>query len=128
MPLHILGPMVVIGVIAIAVLLHLLGLSRQLRFDDSAARMAWLRHFPDIPVRDVVLAPDGHAALILTPDGPGVVFAMGADSAAKPLSGARLRQSTDSLGFVFDDIGTPRLTLPMPPAQQERWIKAMGPL
>ena len=128
MPLHILGPMVVIGVLAIAVLLHLLGLSQRLRFDAGSARQAWLRHFPDAAIQDVFVAPDGHAALILSSDGPGVVFAMGADSAAKFLRGAELQPDHKDLHIRYSDIGTPVISIPMPSLQQDRWIKAMGPL
>ena len=55
MPLHILGPMVVIGIAGIVVILHLLGLSRTRRFDSEAeARAAWEREM-DAPVSRVIL-------------------------------------------------------------------------
>ena len=128
MPLHILGPMVVIGVIGVAILLHLMGLSKRLRFDESTARAAWLRHFPDASVRTVHVAPDGHAALIHSTDGPGIVWAMGADSAARFVHGARPEQRPDQLVLHFRDIGTPTIRLAVPAALQDDWLKEIGPL
>lgn len=128
MPLEILGPIVVLGISGIALALHLLGQSARLSFDDASARQAWLRHFPSASVRDVMIAPDGHSALIHSTQGYGVVWAMGADSSARFVAGAKARPSGDELMFLFNDLGTPRIRLSLPTQTQDKWLKTMGPL
>jgi hypothetical protein len=112
MPLEILLVLVVGGIAAIAVLTHLFGLSRRAGFaDEDAARAGWLREFPDEPVTGVTLLSDGHAALITTGHGAGIVWTMGADTVARHLAGARAQRRGDRLILRFPDWGAPRLAL-----------------
>ena len=71
MPLSVLLPLVACGIIGIAVIVHLLGLSRAARLGDAGVAAApWLREFPeDTPTR-VILSHDQHAALIEPNPGP----------------------------------------------------------
>ena len=62
MPLDILLLLVIGGLGAIALLLHLSGRSEQRVLDDDSARSEWLRHFPEHEVREVVLSRNRHAA------------------------------------------------------------------
>ncbi|SDN52942.1 hypothetical protein SAMN05216196_101809 [Lutimaribacter pacificus] len=123
MPLHILGILVVGGIAGVAVLLHLLGLSRVRRFgDEAAARAAWAAEFPDIPANRAVLCRNRAAALIETPQGPGVVWPMGADSTARFLTGARIARSRDGLTIRLPDYTAPRIRLTLDPDEAEAWL------
>ena len=63
MPLELLLVLVIGGIAGIAVLLHVLGFSRSLTFEDeAAARAAWLRAFPDDTVTGVTLSESQSAA------------------------------------------------------------------
>ena len=129
MPLSILGPMVVIGIAGIAILLHLLGLSRTVTLaDDTAARAAWDDEFGnEDPARAVTLAHDGHAALIETAMGrPGIVFAMGADTAARYLDGARVTPIADGLRIDLPDFTAPHIKLHLDAGEAARWPDLIG--
>ncbi len=122
MPLSILLPMVVLGIAGIAVLLHVLGLSRRATLSDAAAaRAAWLREFPeDSPIR-VILCHDHSAALIETARGRGVVWPMGADTTARYLNGARIRQRKTGLTLDLPDYTAPRIRLTLAPDEAANW-------
>jgi hypothetical protein len=122
MPLHILGPAVVLGIALIVLLTHLLGFSRRYAFATEAdARARWLREWPLDDVRAVMIADDRHTALVQTQDGPGVVWALGADTVAKRLSRADLRQIADGLALDFPDFALRHLRLHLSPEEAERW-------
>ena len=122
MPLSILLPMVVLGIAGIAVLLHMLGLSRPAVLqDEGAARAAWLDEFPaDTPLR-VVLSHDNHAALIETAQGHGIVWPMGADTTARYVDGARITRTATGLRFDLADYSAPRIHLTLDAAEITRW-------
>ena len=126
MPLSILLPMVVMGIAAIAVLLHLLGLSRRATLPDAAAaRAAWLREFPgDAPVH-VTLCQNHSAALIKTGQGRGVVWPMGADTTARYLTGARARRTKTGLRLDLPDYTAPRIHLTLDPDETAAWQDAL---
>jgi hypothetical protein len=126
MPLSILLPMVVLGIAAIAGLLHLLGLSRRATLRDAAAaRMAWLREFPtDAPIH-VTLCHDRSAALIATGQGRGVVWPMGADTTARYLTGARARSTKTGLRLDLSDYTAPRIHLSLDPDEAGAWQNAL---
>ncbi|WP_071673388.1 hypothetical protein [Nioella nitratireducens] len=122
MPLHILIILVVGGIAGIAMLTHVFGLSKPLRFEtDEQARAAWLRSWPEDRITDIHLAPDGTAALIETDHGPGVVFPMGADSSGHRMTGAEARETASGLRLTFHDFGTPRLDVCLPPEARNHW-------
>ncbi len=128
MPLNILLPMVVIGIAGIAALLHLLGLSRALHFaDPDSARAAWNREFPDTPALQVILCQNKRAALIDTPDGPGVVWSMGADSTARFLTGARAMRKPDGIALRLPDFTAPNLRLRLDPDETNLWLTHLQP-
>lgn len=128
MPLSILLPMVGLGIGAIALLLHALGLSRPLRFDDAAAaRAAWARAFPDSPAQRTTLSHDRTAALIETADGPGVVWPMGADSAARFVAGARATRRPDGMILHLPDFTAPQIRLHLTPDEADTWRTRLSP-
>lgn len=126
MPLSILLPMVVLGIACIAVLLHLLGLSRRaVLADEAAARAAWLREFPTDTPLHVTLCQDRCAALIETGRGRGVVLPMGADTTARYLTGARARVGATGLRLDLPDYTAPRIHLTLAPDEVAAWQDAL---
>jgi len=126
MPLSILLPMVVVGIAGIAVLLHLLGLSRRATLADAAkARAAWLREFPtDAPIH-VTLCDNRSAALIATETGRGVVWPMGADTTARYLTGARVTKTSSGLRLDLPDYTAPRIHIALDPDEATAWQDAL---
>ncbi|GAW35609.1 hypothetical protein RA2_02673 [Roseovarius sp. A-2] len=126
MPLSILLPMVVVGIACIAVLLHLLGLSRRATLPDTAAaRAAWLREFPaDAPIH-VTLCDNRSAALIATETRRGVVWPMGADTTARYLTGARARRTKTGLRLNLPDYTAPQIHLALDPDEVAAWQDAL---
>ncbi|KAJ56104.1 hypothetical protein ACMU_10125 [Actibacterium mucosum KCTC 23349] len=121
MPLEILGPLVVFGILFVAVLLHLLGYSRRVNLRDEAqARAAWVREFPDTKVLQVAMAGNGRAALVMSSAGAGIVWAFGADTVARRLS-PKARLHGDHIALRFPDYGTGQLRIPLPPETVAQW-------
>lgn len=124
MPLEILLILVVGGIGAIALLLHLTGRSRLIQLDEEAARAAWLRQFPDLPVQEVLLAQTHQAALITTATEPqclGLVWSFGADTVARDLQAAEVQASNGNLRIEFKDFAAPHAHLRLPPREAEQW-------
>jgi hypothetical protein len=122
MPLSILLPMVIAGIAGIALLLHLLGLSKPAVIADEAqARRAWLREYPDDPPLRVRLCRARSAALIETARGCGVVWPMGADTTARHLSVAGVRRVRTGLTLDLPDYTAPRIRLRLSPEEVEQW-------
>ena len=127
MPLATLLILVVGGIAAIALLLHLLGKSAALELSEESARAAWLRQFPDDTVHAVILAESRHAALIETQAGTGLIWSFGADTVARPLGGARLSETTNALHIRFPDITAPGISLRLSPAERADWQTRISP-
>ena len=122
MPLHILLPLVVLGIAGIALVLHLLGYSRRATIRDRAhAERLWRHHWPEDEVSDALVATDGHAALVQTARGPGILWAFGADTSARLLAGARLMPGNDALRLRLRDFTAPSVTLRLPPDEARTW-------
>lgn len=112
MPLHILGVLVVVGLIGLAVLMHTMGLTTRRKLSNTEdARAAWQREFPRIPPGSVLLCRNGTSALLETAQGPGVVWAMGEDTTARFLTGGQLQQQGRKLILRLPDFSAPRITL-----------------
>ncbi|HKK84963.1 MAG TPA: hypothetical protein VJ942_05505 [Roseovarius sp.] len=126
MPLNVLLPMVVFGIVGIAVLLHYMGWSKPATLaDESAARKAWLEEFPDDPPKRVVLSHDHHAALIDTEKGHGVVWPMGADTTARYLTDAKITRTTKGLRIDLPDYTAPRIHLTLDTDEANQWPDLM---
>lgn len=126
MPLEILVVMVVGGISAIAVALHLLGKSARVMLTEESARAAWARQFPDCPVKSVSLSADAHAALLCTAEGQGLVWALGADTAARSLKGAHLDATDNGLSIRFDDFTAPKVGVALSPAERKAWRETVN--
>jgi len=127
MPLYVLLILVAGGIALIALLLHLLGKSRRTILSEASARAAWTRHFPGEIARDVTLSQDRHAALITGENGPGLLWAFGADTVARHLQNFDLKPGPDHLTVVFHDFTAPRVALRLSKAERALWPKRMTP-
>ena len=109
MPLDVMIPMVVIGIAGIGVLTYLLGWAKPVSFAvPEDAMRAWAENFPDGPApTSAVVAGDGRAALVETEEGPGLIWAMGQDCAARLLAAADVTPTKKGLRVDFHDFGTP---------------------
>ena len=124
MPITVLAALVVFGIAGIAVLTVLFGFNKRRSFIDAEdAGRAWLREFPDLEPRDITLSQDGCHALVQTDQGAGIVWSMGADSAARLLTGARVKQSVKGLDLRLRDYTAPRIRAALTPDQQTIWLK-----
>jgi len=126
MPLNILLILVIGGIALIALLLHLLGKSRLTVLSQEGARSDWHRHFPDDEILDLIVARDGHAALVQTGQGPGLLWAFGADTVARHLRDFDLLEEPDHLKVIFHDFTAPSATLHLSEPERPVWQKMMS--
>ena len=126
MPLNILIILVVGGISLIALLLHLLGKSRQITLSQEDARTAWHRHFPDDLILDLIVTHDGHAALVQTEQGPGLLWSFGADTVARHLRDYDLLDEPGGTKVIFHDFSAPSATLHLTDAERPIWQKMMS--
>ncbi len=126
MPLNILIILVVGGISLIALLLHLLGKSRQITLSLEDARTAWHRHFPDDLILDLIVAHDGHAALVQTEQGPGLLWSFGADTVARHLRDFDLLDEPGGTKVIFRDFAAPSATLHLSDAERPIWQEMMS--
>lgn len=126
MPLNVLLILVVGGISLIALLLHLLGKSRQITLSLEDARTALHRHFPDDQIVDLMVASDGHAALVQTDQGPGLLWSFGADTVARHLRDYDLLNEPHHIRVIFHDFSAPSATLHLTDAERPTWQKLMS--
>lgn len=127
MPLEILLILVIGGIALIAFVLHALGKSARRVMSPEEVREAWNRHFPDDTVTDVTLARDGHAALVATEQGNGLIWAFGADTVARHLLDYDLIETGNGLQVRFHDYTAPSVTLHLAPDERPDWTALMRP-
>lgn len=127
MPLEILLVLVVGGIAGITALLHLSGRSRLRLLDVDSARIEWLRHFPGDDVLTVTVSQNGHAAIIRTETGRGLVWAFGADTVARHLLDFDWIDSPDGIEVQFHDFGTPGVTLHLEETERRHWRHLLEP-
>ena len=125
MPLHILLILVIGGISGIAVVLHLLGLSKCAPLDDRAARQGWKRHFPEDIIHALTPNATQTAALVQTDHGPGIVWRLGADTVARRITGAKITPATTGLRLSFPDFGAPKVDLPLTQSERTHWQSAL---
>ncbi|OIQ35062.1 MAG: hypothetical protein BM559_03650 [Roseobacter sp. MedPE-SWchi] len=124
MPLELLLILVIGGIAAIALLLHLTGRSDLRVLGEAQAREAWLRQFPESPIADLTLAKDGHAALIQTADDSaelGLVWSFGADTVARFLADAKLSPCKQGLHLRLADFSAPKVHLHLSQPEAMLW-------
>lgn len=128
MPLGILLALVVGGIAGITLLLHITGKSRVHVLTPEAASTQWLRHFPDDAVIDVTVTHDGHAALVRTKAGPGLLWSFGADTVARYLLDCTQHAHPDGLAIRFRDFSAPYVILHLDETERRHWHNLMDPL
>lgn len=126
MPLELLLILVIGGISGIALVLHLTGHSQIPPMDDATARAGWLRHYPDEPAIDLLLARNGRAAVVFTADEHGVVWQTGADTIARKLGDHAFQETPGGLVIRFDDFGAPRLKLALSDAEASNWKQQLS--
>lgn len=127
MPLEILLVLVVGGIAGVTLLLHLTGRSQQFNLSANSARDQWIRHFPDDTVIDVTVAHNGHAALVRTETGPGLLWSFGADTVAQHLLDYDLLDRTDGFEIQFHNFGTPKAIIHLDEFERRHWRDLMEP-
>jgi len=127
MPLYLLLILVIGGISMVALLLHRLGKSDKVVLDAQTARHAWTRHFPDNEVHNVIVAQDGHAALVETDHGPGLLWSFGADTVGRHLQGYHLNKAPDHLTVIFADFSAPRVTVHLNDDERPTWQQKLAP-
>lgn len=123
MPLEILGPMVVFGILGIALLLHLAGQTDPLRLkNEKDVIRAWQREHPDDEVTRIHIAANKRSALLRTKEGAlGLVRTLGADTALHDLSQSQWSTKGNTLTLRSDDFSAPRIRLTLAPEEQALW-------
>lgn len=126
MPLELLLILVIGGIAAIALALHVLGLTSPLRLTDAGdAIAAWQREFPDSTPLKATLSHSGRAALIETNEGLGLVWVMGADTTARYLDRATLKEQVSDLLVTLPDYSAPRIRLRLSLGEMPQWKRLM---
>ena len=127
MPLEILLVLVVGGIAGITLLLHATGKSRLRLLTPDTARSEWLRHAPEDHIIDVMIAQDGHAALIRTDAGKGLLWSFGADTVARHLLDFDWMDHPKGIEVQFHDFSTPRVILSLDDSERQHWRLMMDP-
>jgi len=110
------------GIAGIAILLHLLGMSKPRIFETEAEVQAvWLAEYPDTLVRKILLSKNQHFALVRSSAGEGVVWPMGADGAARLLLGVEITDMPYGLELSLPDYTAPEIRLKLDPNEAEEW-------
>lgn len=125
MPLSVLGPLVVFGLLAVALTIRLLGVSHPFVFrSEDDVRRALARHMPARVGGAVLIAQDGRCALVETDAGGVLIWAFGADTVARGLAGAAAKPNRRGLRVDLHSFASPgprlRLTAEERPLWQEK--------
>ncbi|MGR3617617.1 MAG: hypothetical protein ACU0BB_16465 [Paracoccaceae bacterium] len=126
MPLEILLILVVGGIFAVAILLHLTGRSKKFALTAETARIAWLRHAPGTKIQEIQLASSGTAALVRTAKRIGLVWSFGDDTVARFVRNPDLRDTNTGLRVGFGDFGAPSVHLHLTDDERREWRKTLG--
>ena len=127
MPLEILLVLVVGGIAGITLLLHITGKSRLFLLTSKTAQEHWVRHFPDDTVIDVTVAHDGHAALVRTETGAGLLWSFGADTVGRHLLDFDRIDHPEGMEVQFHDFSTPRAIIRLDESERRHWQHLMEP-
>jgi len=127
MPLDILLILVIGGIAGIALLTWLAGLAKPRTLDDAEARSEWERHYPDDTVQSVWVSHDMRAALVMTEQGAGLLWTMGADTVARHLLDFDLIEEPHGLSIDFHDYTAPRVHLHLDADERFVWQNLIYP-
>lgn len=122
MPLHILAPMVVVGLIIAWGAMRFAGCSQDLLFTTvEDARLHWLRHRPGAKPRDIIVAADGHAALVEVGSGLWLLRSFGIDSVIHHLGAVQVITVKQGLTLTFPEYDDPKAQLTLTPEECTIW-------
>ncbi len=128
MPLPILGALVVLGIGGLVLLVHFLGGTKRLKYQDEAAAGAALRaDYPYARIRQTVLADDQRAALFDLADGVGFAAPFGEGRLTRvlrPDDVSGVEDGPDGLTIHLTDYTAPRLTVRLANAETRAAWKA----
>lgn len=113
MPLSILLPLVVFGILLIVVLVRLMSPTPVLVLRSEPEAFAiWDRRHPDLPAHSALLDAGGRFAHVETDAGRGLIWTLGVDPVTRLLP-ETLRVSDTSKGLALDigDFTAPRINL-----------------
>lgn len=127
MPLEILVLLVVAGIAGIAFLTWLAGLAKPRALDETDSRAEWVRHFPDDVITSVWITHDQRAALVLTEEGPGLLWVMGADTTGRHLLDFDLIDEPHGLTVIFHDYTAPKVHLHLDEDERLVWQNLITP-
>ena len=129
MPLSVLLPLVVLGIAGIVLLVLWLRPTPPLVMTEDSALEIWNHRNPLAPADRVDLHPTGRFALVHTPAGPGLVWAMGADPVTRLLQPPpRVRTTPRALKLKLQDVTASAVTIPFDdPATRDRWLALLTP-
>ncbi len=115
-----------VGIAIVVMLLHVLGRSRRMPMSPEDARAAWHRAFPDDEARQILVTPDGLAALILTRQGKGLVWPMSIDPAARQLLNYDVTEDATGLVIRLHDTPPATIRIHLPPEARAEWLENLG--
>ena len=124
MPLEILLPLVIAGIVGGVGLVWLLQPTPPLVFTarEQAAEI-WNRRNPDAPARSVHLNPAGSHALVETATGPGILWSFGADPVNRLLTpDCDIRETNGGLRITTHDFTAPRIDIPLDSTERRHWL------
>ena len=127
MPLTILLVLVIGGIAAVAVALHMLGFSKTRKIDMAGVHADWLRHFPDDTFDhndsfETLVTMAGDRAVLRTDQGYGLLWSMGADTSARRLDQSHWQETKKGVDFRFDDPGVPRIAVTLHNSERHLWL------
>lgn len=127
MPLEILLILVVGGIAGIAALTWLAGLAQPRQLNEQDAQSEWARHYPDDTVQSVWVTHDAKAALVITDQGPGLLWVMGADTVGRHLRDFDLIDEPHGLSVIFHDYTAPKTHLHLDEDERLVWKNLITP-
>lgn len=129
MSLSILLLLVVGGIGSVVLAVHLLGFSQKRVLSGPDEAIAeWRREFPDSDPVDAVLSHKGTAAIIMTRQGQGLLWSLGADTTARWLRDFNTRPLAYGIQIAFHDITAPYVNLELDTDERQHWENMLDPL
>jgi hypothetical protein len=110
-PLHLLVPSVVFGVVLVIGLTWAAGWTELAALDESSALERWSFDHPESVVQRVVVARDRRAALVRHGSGTGLVFVVGDRWATRDVRAATAELTADGVLLRFPEFGNPRVMI-----------------
>ena len=127
MSLWLLIVIVVGGIAAVAIALHALGLSQTAKLEAGNIRAHWQRHFPDDSFNrhgtvEFLLNEHFDRAIVRSDQGYGLIWVMGADTAARQLPAGAITENAGGVTFSFPDPSAPKIHVALGEADRQVWL------